>query len=328
MIELTGLGGRKSAGGKTRERSACGGIAKSRPRRGPLPLLVRTILQLILLVVVCGGGGALVGVMCARESPEPFAVIGDLHLPAGAFDETWVEAINESGADRLFILGDVVHGEHWRDGWERFDRITAGLEMPIHVVCGNHDVDEPGAREYFRERFGADYYAFTAHREGREGGEERRDLANGNGTRYVVLNTELEGQARERMIAWFIAELTRPCERRYVFGHKPFPEIGRGLTTKSTKDTKNGNGLPGQTDLADLAGAGDVTAVFSGHWHYFHEIDRPRYAQIVSGGGGNRLLRHDRAEGIKADHFLLVRNGDVEVRRLSQRREGAKKKGR
>jgi len=238
----------------------------------------------LALAIICAAVLAVPILWAAHGTTPSFAVVGDLHLPVSDFDESWVDAINATGADRLFVVGDVVHGPRWREGWARFDTLVSGLDMPVHVVCGNHDVDEPGALEFWRGRYGRDY-----------------DVLADGGTRYVVLNTELAGAERAAMLDWLRAELAVPCDRRYLFTHKPLPEIPASDRT-----------LPGQPDIEAVVSVGGVDIVFSGYWHYFLTMEMGRYAQAITGGGGNGLLRHDRREGEKVNHFLVVHRGRME----------------
>lgn len=90
-----------------------------------------------------------------------FAILADLHFGSAhalSRARAAIADINASGAELVIQLGDLAdHGE--RKEFERAKSTLATLEMPTHVVMGNHDVygisnDELSGRTLFEEFFG------------------------------------------------------------------------------------------------------------------------------------------------------------------------------
>ncbi|WP_040949519.1 metallophosphoesterase family protein [Gorillibacterium massiliense] len=80
----------------------------------------------------------------------------------------------------LMSIGDIVEG-YWSDEreaheeWDRLDGLLAGVEIPLFQTVGNHDYGTEAMRNVWRERKGADYYAFRFGK-----------------TLFLVANTEAE----------------------------------------------------------------------------------------------------------------------------------------
>ncbi|MEM7022717.1 MAG: metallophosphoesterase [Pseudomonadota bacterium] len=163
-----------------------------------------------------------------------FAVLADTHIEpersegpeprSNARTRAVVRAINRRGYALALHLGDVVHPvpaapEH-EPAVEKAKEILSGLEPPLHLTAGNHDIgDKPIAwmpaktvREEWTRRFGGRY------------GPSWSSFAHG-GCRFVLLNAPLlnSGTALEtEQKAWLEALLVRHAgERLFLFAHYP-----------------------------------------------------------------------------------------------------------
>lgn len=200
-----------------------------------------------------------------------FAVIGDLHIPNNKHVQKIIEGLNRSGVDRVFILGDSITGGDPKRQWALFDEALSTLRVPYIHVRGNHDT-EGGvmAERYYKQKFGErTYWSFVD-----------------GGTHFIILDTETHGPEREKMLAWLESEVSKECDRRFVFCHRPILDpIGNG----------DGDLVAILYDKADL--------IFSGHRHCFTIKERGEIVQVISGGGGFSF--HKMKNSKQLIHFLV-----------------------
>ena len=207
------------------------------------------------------------------------AVLGDSDIGRAAGGDPpvlsrMVEAINREAPERVFFLGDLVHGRTLLNAdktgqYAEAQKLLKGSKAPVSIVPGNHDVEGPGGLEEFVSRFGAVPWV-VEHR----------------GWRFIGLNTEepgargaVTGSQRE----WLERELFRPGGqgRTVVFMHRPVwpaETLEYGL-----------HSLP-QPDLHDLFRRAGVAAVLSGHEHHFRREGRDGILYVTTGGAGATLL--------------------------------------
>lgn len=213
-----------------------------------------------------------------------YVVVSDTHVRPSVIDDSspWpvnaranararyaVELINRAAPAFVLHLGDVVHPlpslSSYEDAISEAKEILAGLDAPLHVIPGNHDIGDkpmPGlpaapvdaeSIEKFRANFGEDWQAFEH-----------------GGCRFVLLNVELLSSGLEReqvQKAWLEAELARPfAGRTFVFTHYPTHIL-------APDEPSNYDNLdePARSWLMGLIAQANVSAVFSGHVHnFFH----------------------------------------------------------
>ena len=219
-----------------------------------------------------------------------FAVIADTHVTEeeaaaiGGYDVDTVmlsvsrsryvvDQINRLSPDFVVHLGDITHPEPgtpaYEESGERFHRVHEGLDCPLHLVAGNHDIGEkafPGEpltaqqaqrtvnddmiAEYERH-FQSQYYAF-----------EHRDclfvVMNG-----MIVNSGLACEKQQRQ--WLEGLLAENSGRRiFVFSHYP-PYLSRSDET----DHYDATDEPGRSWLLGLLERHAVEAYFAGHVHNF-----------------------------------------------------------
>ncbi|HQR03172.1 MAG: metallophosphoesterase [Proteobacteria bacterium] len=96
-----------------------------------------------------------------------FAVFGDrtgLARP-GVFERAMTR-INLLQPEFAINCGDMIEGYTDDQGelkleWDEQDARIAALKMPFFRVVGNHDMGSNVMREFWRERYGPDYYSFV-----------------------------------------------------------------------------------------------------------------------------------------------------------------------
>lgn len=184
-----------------------------------------------------------------------------------------IDKVNQIQPAFVIFLGDLVHAfpDKSEELFERqalqatdfkkaVDRIDRTI--PVYYVSGNHDignkVDERGRRTY-QERFGKDFFAFTAH-----------------GVRCVVLNTQafFDPDARELASAQekFLEENleagainddgTPKYKQRIVFGHiSPF------LFASDEPEAYFNLAPPIRSKLLGIAKNAGVRLWMAGHYH-------------------------------------------------------------
>mgnify|MGYP001811840358 CR=1 FL=1 len=241
-------------------------------RRSGCPLVV----WLVIVVAVAGLSS------CARLPWRADAVgrftfvqLCDPQLGMGGYEhdvasfERAVDRINRLGPDFVVLCGDTVHDAD-ASSFADFKRIKGGLEVPCHVVPGNHDVGNepsPESLQNYREVIGRDY-----------------DAIEHEGVVFVLVNTQLwkspvDGES-ERQDAWLEATLEAAAEEGspiFVVGHYP-------LFLESPDEEEEYMNLPAakRRELLDLFERCGVVAVLGGHTHRL-VVNDYRGMQLVNG---------------------------------------------
>jgi Predicted phosphohydrolases len=105
----------------------------------------------------------------AKKSNEfTFAIIGDRTggCRGNGIFESAITELNLLQPELVLSVGDLIQGYTEDRGelerqWNDFDSLAARLEMPFFYTPGNHDLSNPTMREVWKERRGAEYYAFV-----------------------------------------------------------------------------------------------------------------------------------------------------------------------
>lgn len=219
----------------------------------------------------------LVGMACAEKQPEPFSFVQlcDTQLGMGGYEhdiQTFRQAvrqINELDADFVVICGDLVHNAS-DSSYADFKAILNGLNVPSHLVSGNHDVGNvptDTTLRYYRKTIGDDYYHFDH-----------------NDHSFVVTNTQLwkvevENES-EKHHTWFEETLKSQSEKEnpvFVLGHYP-------LYTERPDEEDHYYNLPAPTRkrILELFMENNVVAYLSGHTHKL-TVNNYENIQLVSG---------------------------------------------
>lgn len=197
------------------------------------------------------------------KTASPWAV----NRLANARARAAVAAIDAARPAFAIHLGDVIHPLPGHTGYEaaagRAKRILAGLDCPLKVVPGNHDIgDKPlswSPAEIVTEEFVA---VFEADFGGDCGSFEH------GGCVFIGLNAQLpnSGMAREtRQWRWFEETLAAAKGRR-IFVYLHYPPF---ICHADEHEHYDNLGEPGRGRLLDLMERHGVEACFSGHVHNF-----------------------------------------------------------
>lgn len=209
-----------------------------------------------------------------------FAVIADTHVNpdddrssspwqtnglANSRSRSVVAHLNALKPDFVVHLGDMVHPVPSQAGYaaaaRRFNALFSELQMPLHLVPGNHDVGDkpiawtpaaavsPHFLAIYREQFGQDFYAFDHH-----------------GCRFIVINSQIlnSGLADERD-QWTWLERQLATEQR-VFLFKHYPPF---LHDADEQEHYDNIAEPARRRLLELLQRHPVEALFCGHVHNF-----------------------------------------------------------
>jgi len=208
-----------------------------------------------------------------------------------------IEEIARMNPDFVVTVGDQIEGyiedmELASAQWDTILAMIAGLEAPVYLTPGNHDIWSDASRDLYIERTGQEpYYSFD------------RD-----GVHFVVLdNSMIESWSdlRDAQREWLVSDLeaNREAKRTFVFAHKPLWASTLAM---------------GQPDaLHEILVRHGVDAVFCGHLHHYFsgEYDGIRYVTVGSSGGG---MYRNETEPIERGEFfqfawVTVTENDHEV---------------
>lgn len=161
----------------------------------------------------------------------------------------------------VLMLGDNLYGrQRPEDFVDKFERPYAALlraGIPFHAALGNHD--EPANNSYPPFNMGGSrYYTFVR-----------------KGVRFVVLDTNL---LDDPQVAWAEDQLQRAPEPwKIVYFHHPLYSNGR----------RHGSNVELRVILEPLLVRHGVTAVFSGHEHFYERLTLQKgIAYFIQGSSG------------------------------------------
>lgn len=207
-------------------------------------------------------------------------------------------------------LGDIVHPvpalPTFHEAVARFREIAAPVQVPVHLVPGNHDVGDKRvdwmpadqvSDDYlalYRDVFGADFHAFDE-------GDLRCIVINS-----LLLNSGLADEARQR--DWLqarIGEAGAAGKRVFLFMHYP-PYIH--------KPDERGNydnvDEPARSWLLGQMARPEVEAVFAGHVHnfWYDRVGTADFYMLPS----TAFLRHDFSEFYRVAPQTEFGRGDAD----------------
>lgn len=235
-----------------------------------------------------------------KEGSVRFAVMGD----TGRGEREQLEVAAQMAAfheafpfDFVIMLGDNIYGTDTpADMLAKFDTpykplLDAGVKF--YASLGNHD--NPNQRFYKLFNMGGErYYTFRGPTE-----------AAGNGLGSVRFFALDSNYLNNEQLEWLEKQLaSADAEWRIPFFHHPLYSDGK----------THGSALESRAVLEPLFVKYGVSAVFSGHDHFYERI-KPQKGGIVywvSGAGGSLRKRDVRPSAMTAkafdtdDHFMLV----------------------
>lgn len=284
------------------------GKMTARWRRNLFVFLIAVAAAAVILVLGWGNSGVPPAVqILPQEKPFlTFAVVGDSR-DGDAIYQKIIEQVNESGAQFLVHLGDMVaHG--YPEEWVAFRKIQTALKIPFYAVPGNHDVYAGRgiyARQISEVASAAEATSFSAARL-----YYSLDVA---GVHFVVLDNA-RGRISQEHREWLSSDLAGNAQKRiFLFMH----QAPRAKVSEHTM-AGDANQATAAAELLSLARRSRVSALFAGHIHGFHEEDLDGVRLIVSGGGGSPIYLPEFLGGFY--HWLLVKvykdDFTVEVRKV------------
>ena len=189
-------------------------------------------------------------------------------------------------------LGDMVHPvpslPSYAEAAARYKAIAEVLQVPIHLVPGNHDIGDKSVDwmpadivcddyiEIYRRTFGADYFAFDQ-------GPIHCVIINA-----LLMNSGLPGEEKQR--GWLESELAAHAGKRiFLFTH--YPPYVYSTDERSTYDNID---QPGREWLLELIRRHRLEACFAGHVHnfWYDHIGDTEFYMLPS----TAFLRHDYSE--------------------------------
>lgn len=242
--------------------------------------------------------------LAATTGPFDFAVLGDNR----SGDRVYAKVVHQMMLRKpLFAVntGDIIPNPGDREEWANFWKISQPIDVPYFLAAGNHDIDDAGSQRVWQEEVNLPgnelYYQFTVGK-----------------NLFVVLNScdpDEDRQIVGRQLAW-LARTLDPARHahQFVFLHHPL---------FLWKGANHGGGsldrYPEHRDrLHELFVKRGVTAVFVGHEHTYHRMEKEGIAYIITGGGGAPLYGKD-----PFNNFMIVRVDGPRVTAKVFDREGS-----
>ncbi len=207
-----------------------------------------------------------------------------------------VDQINYIKPDFVIHMGDVTDPLPLSDQYARaareFHEMTGRLDMPLHLIPGNHDIGEKIHRALpevgpvlsvskhnivqYERHFGTQYHSFE------------HDNCIFILINSLLINSKIDDE--EVQFAWLKNTLDGATNKRvFLFSHYPI-----FLTNPEEPDHYDNIDQPGRSRILDLINHYGVEAVFSGHVHnlFFNILGKTHLFSLPS----TSFLRHDYME--------------------------------
>lgn len=221
-----------------------------------------------------------------------FVVIGDVRQGYGIFNHHVKHIVElEPLPDAAFCLGDIMlrpgNEVEWESFWLAGKPLTE--RMPLYIVRGNHEGNDPVSEKVFSEQTGLPVGQFYYSVQIRN-------------TACIILDTEVKGEESSigpGQFSWLTNELEsfqKDSTICHVFIFLHHPVFSRGINI--------GSNLKNADELHELfLSNSKVKAIFGGHNHIYNRYVKDGLNYITSCGGGE-ILYH--GSGGDYYHFLLV----------------------
>lgn len=235
---------------------------------------------------------------CKKEEAElfdydrAFVIIGDVRQGYGIYSRHVKHIVDLYPVpEAAFCLGDIMLRPGNEVEWESFWHYSEPIKelMPLYLVRGNHEGNDPAHEEIFAEQSGLDggvfYYNLITD-----------DIG------WIILDTEIkdeEGSIGPEQFAWLsdqLACLQQDTLIRHIFilMHRPLFSFGEDM----------GSGLENAEELhLLLTSYPKLRTVFAGHDHIYHRHIREGINYITTCGGGEPLYH---GAGGNYYHFVLI----------------------
>lgn len=200
-----------------------------------------------------------------------------------------VQAVAPVYHDFSIFTGDLVENGGKTTLWNRwFSDFTPELvNHPIMPLLGNHEENSSNYYNFFQLPGKEEYYSFdfgSAH--------------------FIILHSCVAryGGTFDEQVEWLLKDLEANKDAEWIFvaDHRPF------FASSSTDD-----GTDLRETFLPILDKYNVTAVFSGHKHYYERLESNNITFVIAGGAGAPLYKPvPRAnESVYAEstyHFTLV----------------------
>lgn len=254
--------------------------------------------------VVPKGGPYNPRALMAKESERctgdryTFAVFGDSY--ANPILRSLLEMVDTCAPNFTVVLGDMVAAGAGKDGEKNWQMLSerAGWffrSRPNWPVIGNHETDdsfEQGVKN-FRSFYGLSdpNYSFIFHN-----------------AKFIVLGMDPDGRlVPPDQLAFLRKELADRSKYQHVFVFRHFPFYTIGMKDKDEVANQ-------ETEIVKVLNENHVTAVFSGHDHYYYRTRRNGVMHIISGVSGAGVYDLRRlAEQAPGDAYMGVSAAEEQV---------------
>ncbi len=222
-----------------------------------------------------------------------FVVIGDNR----SGDEIYRKVVRmamDRKPDFIVNTGDMITTPGSRKDWANFWELSKPITVPYFLTVGNHDAHPkvPLSEKQYKEQVDL------------PGNELYYSLSAGNSL-FIVLDSFLDDQEKKiagEQLKWLEGVLAVSHEKhKFVFLHHPlYTDLGKGHHAHDSLDK-----YPESRDkLHALFLKYRVTAVFSGHEHYYERRSVDGIFYVITGGGGAPI--YDKEEYGGFNHYIVV----------------------
>ncbi len=222
-----------------------------------------------------------------------FVVVGD-NRSGDSLYKKLVSMIVERMPDFVVNTGDLIVKPGNKQEWSNFWTLSKPITMPYFLAVGNHDVYSkvPRSEKTYKEEVDL------------PGNELYYSVIAGNSL-FIVLDSCIAGEEKKitgDQLQWLEGVLVNsPQIHKFVFLHHPlYTDPGKGHHAADGLDK-----YPETRDrLEALLAKYKVTAVFTGHEHYYERRMVDGFLHIITGGGGAPI--YDKEEYGGFNHFVQV----------------------
>lgn len=258
--------------------------------RGSLPLPLRWVAECALALLVLLGGIAFASAPSntaqfahnaaqlphsaapIQSAPARIAFLGDPQIGYTSLEGDFLRfgqvlrAAEATPASALIIAGDLTQDHNLVQRW-LIAQALARVRLPVHLVPGNHDVDDLASLELFRRQFGPDYSDFVVG-----------DVA------FLLLNSEtarsVEVSASEYARQWTFIEQT--LRKHQQTGHRTVLVMHRPPFVRHENESGSRANWPPEARkrLLDLCRTFGVNLLLAGHLHWTNVVQTQDGIQI------------------------------------------------
>jgi len=214
-----------------------------------------------------------------------FAVVGDsrqekLEDPYPKVFKEIMADIDFRKVDFVIHLGDfVTHGEE--KYFQEYEEIVEAYDVPVYTIIGNHEHGVEG-NSLYKKYYGDTFYSFDYM-----------------GKKFIILDNSI-GLLNKDNVSFLENELKFEGEK-YIFMHMPpFDPRPSGI-----------HKMLGAQEFMQLVEKNNVSNVFSGHVHMYHQVVQNNTKYVITGGSGSPIYASDTMGGF--NHYVIYDQGDIHL---------------